>query len=326
MSKTNMAVDEVRHLAVNRLCRAGLSDATASLVVDESLEAELRGRESHGVVLFPKQMERISDRKGDFKALRAHGATALVDGGDLLGPPVAERAMNMAVERAKDHGVGMVGVRNKFVFVMAGYHPRRVARSGLIGIAASVAVARVAPHGGSEKILGTNPLAIAVPDGTDSPFVLDMAMTKIPAADIRLAKAEGREIPRGCALDSKGEPTTDPAAAIAGAMLTFGGHKGSGLALAVELLAGAVLGVKSGKSETTRRGMLFMAVDPNAFGDAGIILNCIRRTLGDVRGSRPSRDAKGVLVPGDRGESIRAGLLKNGLNVPARIVEFFHDY
>lgn len=318
----HLDVDTVRRLAERRFIDAGLSSDDARLVVDEVLEAELRGRESHGVRLFPEQLSRMGDRSGDFEVLSDRGAVALVDGGDHLGPPVAAQAMALARSKATKFGVGVVGVRNKFTFVLAGYHPRRAALDGQVALAMSVAVSRVAPYGGRQPLLGTNPIAVAVPGSP--PFVLDLAMTKIPAADIRQARADGTEIPDGAAIDADGRPTTDPSAALEGAMLPFGGYKGSGLAMAVELLSGALLDIKAGLSTTKRRGMLFVVLQPDFFGSAESLLARFQQTLVDIRESAPANGFDAVLVPGDRANELAERQLSEGIALPPNVAEFLN--
>ena len=314
-----LSIDKLRSLAEAKLSSAGLDQEAARAVVDEILEAEARGRRSHGVRLLPEQVKRVTDAQGEFAIVRDRGAVIVADGGDQIGPVVALRGMKLAIDRAREFGIGLVGVRNKFTFVMAGYHPRWVAREGFIGVAMSVAPPRVAPYGGSEPILGTNPIGIGVPG--DPPFVLDFAMTKIPAADVRLARKEGTEIPPGCAVDAEGKLTTDPVAAIGGAMMTFGGHKGSGLAMVVELLSGALLDVKAGRSETQRRGMLFMTVSPEFFGNPAHLRERFQSLFEEVRASRPMEGNDQVMIPGDRSNFESSRVVSDGVEVPNEVLE-----
>ena len=153
----------------------------------------------------------------------------------------------MKYKKAKSNKIGIVGVDNKFPFILAGYNPRRAAHQGLIGISWSVAFSKVAPWGSADPLMGTNPLSVAIPS-MDGPIVLDMAITEIAAAEIRRCNKLGISIPEGVAISKEGYPTTYPKEALEWAMLPFGGYKGSGLGMVIELLGGPFVGAKAGKS------------------------------------------------------------------------------
>jgi (2R)-3-sulfolactate dehydrogenase (NADP+) len=241
----------------------GWTDQAVDVTVAELLDAEWRGVASHGLALLPDLLAWSARRRGDPVVTHRHGATATVDGGDGPGSLVARFALDEAIVLARAHGVGLVNATNRSPFVRGGYHARSAAERGVVALVAATAPSRVAPHGGRTPVFGTNPLAAAFPRADGPPVVVDMSMTVLPASEIRQRDRLGLPLPAGAAIDHEGQPTTDAAAALAGAMLPFGGHKGSALALVVELLAGGLAGGRVGTSRPGDRAMLFLVVDPD---------------------------------------------------------------
>lgn len=317
-------VESIRERALRRFTRAGLSAHAAGAVVDECLDGELRGRRLHGLNQLPQHYERISQKKAEPQILQELGANALIDGGDGLGPVVASHALELALEMAGKHGNAIVGVRNKFTFVNTGYYAHVAARRGFVLIVTSVAPSGMAPYGGATKVLGTNPLAIGIPTGGD-PFVLDMALSATTMGSLKAAMDGKRTIAEGHAVDKAGKATVDAAAAIEGALLPFGGYRGSGLALAVELLAGAMLGMKAGNSKESRRGMLFLVINPAFWGDTTQFVARVDATLNDVRSATPADGFEKVAVPGDRGWSSARTGNAHGLPVSQKVAAFLDE-
>ncbi|MFC7157808.1 Ldh family oxidoreductase [Halomarina halobia] len=254
----------------------GSSEADAELTAEVLVDADTRGKHSHGLLRLPRFVRGIEhgnvDPHGDITVVRERGATATLDGGSRLGPVVASEAVAEAMARADDYGVGVVGVRNSNHLGMLGYYTDQVRAAGYVAIGMTNTEPAMPPYGGAESILGTNPLAVGIP--TDPPFNLDMSTSSISRGEVFELKEQGGTLPEGVALDADGEPTTDPAAALEGVILPFGGAKGSGLAIAIEILAGglvdAAMGTDvSGTYHTENRctkGDLFVVVDPEALG------------------------------------------------------------
>ncbi len=176
------------------------------------------------------------------------------------------------MDRADEFGVGAVGVHNSNHLGMLGYYTDQLQREGYVGIAMTNTEPAMPPYGGAEPVLGTNPIAIGLP--TDPVFNLDMSTSAIARGTVLHRKETGERLPEGVALDAEGEPTTDPAAALEGTILPFGGAKGSGLAIAVEVLAGGLVGAAMGEDVTgtyhtedpCTKGDFFLAIDPEALG------------------------------------------------------------
>jgi LDH2 family malate/lactate/ureidoglycolate dehydrogenase len=220
---------------------------------------------------------------------------AFLEGGDSAGPVVAALAMDLALRKARSGGIAIVGARNRWPWFVAGHQLRRAAEAGFIALTWSAGVSIVAPHGGVRPVFGTNPLGAAVP-AARGPIVFDTAMTAGPASALRDAKKAGQPLTDGIALDAHGNPTTDPDEGRKGALLPFGGHRGSGLAMMVELLGGAWVGAKTGKATAGPRGFVFLVADPDLFGFGDGFAGAAEGLIAEMRAAADAPDA--VHVPG----------------------------
>ena len=269
--------DHARDVAVEAFREHGIRSGDARATAEMLVTAEARGKDSHGLIRLPRYLQGVNhgnvDPDGQIETTTDAGAAAAIDGGTRLGPAVARHGLEEATMRADEHGVGLVGIHNSTHLGALGYYTDRIRRAGYVGLAMTNTEPAMPPHGGSEPVLGTNPIAIGLP--TDPPFNLDMSTSAIARGSLERAAEEGESIPEGVALDADGEPTTDPNAALEGTTLPFGGAKGSGLAIAVEVLAGGLVGASMGDdvtgtydtTEPCTKGDLFVAIDPDATTD-----------------------------------------------------------
>lgn len=294
-----VAVAELESLCRAAFAAHGFEDYESGPCTREVIDAECRGRKSHGIAMVPRLLEAKANAGEPVRTLET-SALVHIDGNGALGPVVAELAMDLAVARAEAGSVGVSGVRNGSVFLTAGYQPRRAAERGLIGIAFSVAAPKLAPWGAAGPLIGTNPIGIAVP-GSPDPLLLDMSIGELTVADLRRAARRGQELPPGVAVSAAGSPTTDPELALEGALLPFGGHRGSGLGVMLELLAGPLVGAHAGRLPGAARGALLAAVDPDCFGFGGDFVEAVRDFAEQLRESPPRDGEERVLAPGDRG-------------------------
>lgn len=263
-----------RETAIAAFRAHGVSAEDARVTAEMLVTAEARGTSSHGLIRLPRYLRGIEhgnvDTDGDIKVVRDGGATATIDGGSRLGPAVAMEAIGEATVRADENGVGLVGVHNCTHLGMLGYYTDTVRREGYATFAMTNTEPAMPPYGGTEPVLGTNPIAIGLP--TEPPFNLDMSTSAIARGSINAAAERGEAIPEGVALDADGAPTNDPEAALEGTILPFGGPKGSGLAIAIEILAGGLVGAAMGHDVTgtyhtedpCTKGDLFVVIDPEA--------------------------------------------------------------
>jgi len=305
------AVDRERAEAVAAAAfeRHGIAPADAELTAEVLVSADARGKHSHGLLRLERFVRGIEhgnvDPAGDVEVVRDAGAAATISGGSRLGPVVALEAVGEAMARADAHGVGAVGVHDSNHLGMLGYYTDVLRDAGYVGVAMTNTEPAMPPHGGADPVLGTNPIAIGLP--TDPPFNLDMSTSAIARGTVLRAKGNGERLPEGVALDADGEPTRDPAAALEGTIRPFGGPKGSGLAIAVEVMAGGMVGAAMGENvtgtyhttEECTKGDLFLALDPVALGGEEF-LGRANAFLADLKAGRPAAGYDGIRLPGER--------------------------
>ena len=310
----------------------GIDPAEADLTADVLVTADAMGKGSHGLLRLPRYVRGIEhgnvDPDGEIEFVNDSGAAATLDGGAKLGPVVASREVVEAMNRADEYGVGAVGSRNANHLGMLGYYTDQARRDGYVAIGMTNTEPAMPPFGGSEPILGTNPIAIGLP--TEPAFNLDMSTSSIARGKILEKKERGEQFAEEIALDAEGNPTADPVAALEGTILPFGGPKGSGLAIAVEILAGGLVGASMGRDvtgtyhteERCTKGDLFVVIDPAALGGEGFVdrTSEFLRTLkveptaagfDEIRlpgekSLQQERSAKTITVDGDLWETVRS--------------------
>lgn len=301
----------LQSFCASALQAAGAAPAAAQLCAQSLVAADERGVHSHGSLRLGVYVDRLRAGSIDGQAQPAFerdlGAIAVLDGRAGLGIAVAAQAMDSAVERALRHGVGVVGVRNSHHCGMLAWLVQRAVDRGCVVLALSNADSQVAPWGGRAKFMGTNPMAIGVPTAS-APYVIDFATSVAAHGRIKAAAERGEPIPEGWALDADGAPTTDPRRALLGALLPFGGPKGAGLSLAIELLAGLLPGGQVGPgivplyerlSEPQQVGHFFVAFDVAAFGDRDDFLARASATLQSVRELPRAQGVERIWLPGE---------------------------
>jgi len=309
------------------LRRLGASKEEASATADVLAEGDLRGFASHGLLRLPYILRALKRgkiiAKAEVKVAKRAPATALIDGGHGLGHHIAMRAMRLAIEKAKKKGIGAVGVHNSNHFGIAGYYAEMAAREGLIGLVTTTTDALVHPWGGVEPLLGTNALAIGIP-AKPYPILLDMAMSVAARGKFVEAVKKGKPIPEGWAIDSEGRQTTDPKKALEGALSPFGGIKGYGLALVLELLAGPLVGAAAGKEvqgtlEPVKgfctKGDFMIAIDPAAFVSADEFKAQVQKFVAQLKASRKAPGVEEILVPGEPEFRTREKRLREGIPI-----------
>lgn len=247
---TRIAVAALRSFAVDSFISLGMPRADAEVQADALVVADLRDMHTYGVVCIPAYAEcltqgRINPRP-DIRMERRGPWALACDGDNGMGHLVATRAMEATISRAEDTGIGIVTVRRTNHFGAASIYPLMALKKNFIGIIMANSSPAVAPWGGREKLLGTNPIAVAVPAGRHPPFVADMAMASVGRLKIREAERKGLSIPADWAFDPQGKPTTDPTLALSGSLAPMGGPKGFALITLVDILAGVLSGAQFG--------------------------------------------------------------------------------
>jgi LDH2 family malate/lactate/ureidoglycolate dehydrogenase len=322
MSHVVVSHEDLRNFTRECFLRIGVPEWDAAVIADHLVLANLRGVDSHGVIRIPYYLEGVEKGyvkpKGEFKVLRGKPVLVLVDGEGGLGIPIAAKATELAIQKARSAGVAVVCVRNLGHVGMLAYYTLKVAEARMMGLAAANAPARVAPWGGSKPLFGTNPISFSIP-AADRPVVSDMATSKIADFKIRLALRRGDRLPEGVALSSDGKPTTSPEEALQGALLPFGEHKGYAISLMVEalsaLLGGALLSVDVIRHASTQGGFFVTALDISAFRDYSEYLGDLERLIGLVKSCPPAHGFEEVLLPGELEERIHEQRLRDGIPI-----------
>jgi delta1-piperideine-2-carboxylate reductase len=277
----------------------------AELIADHLIDCELRGLSYGGLARAISIAERITlanartgDRRRPIAILHETPVSARIDGGDHIGYVVARRATMIAIEKAEAAGIAVVGANHTWYTGMLSYYAEMAAARGLVSVIASNASPWVAPHGATEGRLGTNPICFGFPSA-DDPIIFDIGTSAIIHAEVTLARRVGNDLPEGVAFDHDGAPTRDPAAALAGAFAVWGGHKGSGLAIAVQLL-GILAGSPPIPPELADFGYLIVAMRPDLMGPAETFRKNVSALGQAVRSARPVAGGEPVRMPFDR--------------------------
>jgi LDH2 family malate/lactate/ureidoglycolate dehydrogenase len=321
----HLSISEATDLVVRALTRAGVKPEAARIVADHLVDANLCGHEFSSLPRVLAIVEELSKKlpPGEIRVTRDDRSCAVIDGGDNLGYVVSLVAIDKAVEICRKHGVAVVAANNTWFSGRLAYYVERAARQGLVAMHTTNTTARVAPFGGIDRLMGTNPFAIAFPS-EDEPLVIDIGTSSTTWGDVVLARAKGEPLPEGMAVDPEGRPTTDPTAALEGAFLAWGGHRGSGLALAVQLL-GVLAGSAPVIHDVSNYGLFFVVVDPDMLmpgGEYKARVSELRRT---IEATRPMQDGAPVRVPGDgslarRKRALAAGVVTIDERVYQRIL------
>ena len=305
-------ITELRGLCKRALEKGGFPGSEAEVIADMLLYAELTGKSSQGVNKIPAGQVLRDKNEVGMKIVKESPSHALIDGGRKNGIVVLQEVVRLAIAKGRQGAIAIVGAHNSWTTTgVLGYYARAMAKEGLIGIVACCPPPSVAPHGSIDAILGTNPLAVGIPTKAE-PMVLDMSTARTPFLALLLAKALGQAIPAGIAIDKAGNETTDPAAAIEGAILPFGGHKGSGVALAIEVLAGGLVGAHMGSSAPGSWGSIAIAINPAAFIDAAQFKENVSKLAAEIKNSRKAAGFSEILVPGEKSERVRQSYLSQG--------------
>jgi LDH2 family malate/lactate/ureidoglycolate dehydrogenase len=319
-----VAIDEVRQLCEGILVAHGLTPEEARWVVTEYLDLELRGHRSHGLAAFSIATKQAKGR-GHYEILRETDNFVLIDGHGDIGHIVGHKAIDIAVSKARSNGFCLVGIKHITRFSAPGTLVRRAAEQDLVAIITEYGgVPLMAPSGGIDPILSTNPLGIGIPSST-IPIVVDMSMSERALGFVTLAQKIGQKIDPTWALDTNGKATEDPAAVHT--LLSFGGYKGYALGLALEVLTGPLLGVEAGTKGNLRdRGALFIVLDPELFGTPLLDFKAkVSGLIAEIKQARRRDGVDEILIPGEQGERRKQELLRQGfIEVEDPIIDELH--
>lgn len=322
---------QLKDFCVNVLSKMGITIANSEIIADSLLCAELRGIKSHGVVRLPAYIERVEKgvmNKNPLMELEQnHEAIALLNANNGIGQVAGHNAMTLAINKAKKHGIGLVGVKNSNHFGIAAFYAMMALNENMIGLVLTNASPAIAPYGTKTPLVGTNPLSIAIPAKYEKPIVLDMSTSMVARGKIRYAALVNKSIPLGWALDSNGKPTENPKEALKGSLEPIGGPKGSGLSLIIDILCGVLTStcltgeVKnltdvSGPSKT---GHMFCAINICNFMNTEVFKTNIDLVVQNIK-NLPARDDNPVYLPGEIEHNLTLKRLKEGIPLEREVI------
>ena len=333
MKKVN--VNDLREFTEKILLSAGIRPNDTKTAVDVMIEANLCGVDSHGVRMLPGTVKMIRNGKvnptGSIKVIKETPVIAHLDGDRVIGSVIGVYAMNMAVEKAKAAGVGLIVVKNSTHWGRPAYYPALAARKDCIGICFTNTEANMPAWGTKDHRLGNGPLSIGAPRIGTNPVVLDIAMSQAAWGKIAIFKQLGKKAPLGWGLDSEGNPTDDPDAIMKSRqLLPMGQHKGAGLSLMIDIMTGILSGglnsaelAAEGKNQpwASAYSQTFMAIDISFFSPLEEFKRRVNELIDYVKSAEPSEGFDEILIPGERAWREREIREKEGIPVDALTID-----
>ena len=322
--RIHLSVEEARALGERALRGIGYDDEEARIIADHVIDAALCGYEYSGLakILNIPEHPRFAQPRRPITIVHETEVSALYDGGNNNGMVAMYHAANAAIAKAAAHGISVIGVSDSWMSGRSAYFVEMIARAGLVAIHTASSGGAVAPHGGSQPVLGTNPIAFAFP-GEDGPLVLDMGTSAFMGTDLALRVRLGTPLPEGVAIDRDGNPTRDAKAARDGALLPFGGHKGFGLGLIVAafgLLGGGALGANTNGGGKTD-GYVFIAFRPDLLVPLADLQRELAALIARVKAVPPLPGFSEIRIPGEQSARNRARLAREGLDIDRLVLD-----
>lgn len=301
------SADQLRGLTAGLFEAVGTPPETASFIGNLLVAANLAGHDSHGVIRILQYIEVVEsgtlDPKAEPEVVAVDGATLKVDGKFGWGQPAMMLAALETVELARRYGIAIGVVERSFHIGRVAPYVETIGRAGMIGLAMANAGAAVAPYGARSRVMGTNPIAWAVPGNDEAhPFALDIATAQIAEGKVRVARNKGVAAPPGCIVNAGGHPSVDPNDFYdGGALMAFGAHKGSGFSILAQMLGHGLAGMTQERLKGHRggNGPVVIAIDPSRFGPLDLFREAVSEEADRVRQATPAEGFCEVLMPGD---------------------------
>ena len=333
---SHLPVDQATQFIADVFIANGIPPLDAQTVAHLMVQSDLAGADGHGIFRLPAYVKRIKvggiNLHPHIRIERERGGTALVNGDNGLGHLVMNQVVELATKKSREHGVCWIGSHHGNHSGAASVYVRMLAERGLVGIYMAVGNANhMAPWGGIDLLLSTNPIAIAVPTQIGQPIVLlDMATTVAAYGKVKLAAQRGESIPEGWMIDRSGKPILDPARAGEGSLLPIGDYKGYGLALMISLLAGTLNGAAVGKETidfnachdgVTNTGQALIAVDPDAFGERALFLERVSAVVRDIQESNTLPGVDRIRIPGEGADTSISTRERDGIPISSELLK-----
>lgn len=315
--------------------KLGVSNDIAAITSKNFVYADAKGADTHGVLRLPIYVQRLQKglvkKNPDLKWEQETHNSIVLNADNGLGHYTTQAAVEKAIEKAADSGISMVTVYNNNHFGAAGCYAKMIAEKGMIGFVTTNGAPLIAPVGGAERVLGNNPFSFAVPRKNQEPVVFDMANSVVSAGKLMVAHHNGESIPEGWALDADGEPTTDPYKAYngGGTLVPIAGHKGFGLSLMMDVLAGVLSGANFGKDvyglanheKVTGNGNAIIAINIEKLMPKERFFDRLEALLSMVTDSKKAGGAERIYLPGEKGQETRIRNLETGIQVNSKLHE-----
>jgi L-2-hydroxycarboxylate dehydrogenase (NAD+) len=327
---TRVPADRLAAFVIRAFSQAGVPAQDAEILARLMVEADLRGSDTHGAIRLPLYVRRIRaggiNVKPNIRIVSERPSAALIDGDNAMGHLVMRRAAHLAIEKAKATGIGWVGARMSNHAGPAALYVTMPLKHDMIGLYFAVGSSNHLPAwGSSETLLGTNPMAFAVPAQDEPEIVLDMSPTVVAFGKVRLAAQRGEEMPVGWMIDKSGKPLTDPKRMDEGHLLPIGGYKGSGLSLIIGLLAGALNRAALGRDvvdftkeigTATNTGQAIAAISIDAFMPAAEFKRHVDGVIRDIRNSQKLPGVERIWLPGEQSHTKLLDRRAHGIPMP----------
>ena len=318
-----LSVSAARSLVEATLATVGHSAEECAIIAHHLIDSELRGLAYGGLARTLSVIERMratATPRRPITVLQQTPFSAALDGGDNVGYLVGQRATRIAIDKAGQTGIAVIGASKTWYTGMYSYYLEQITAAGLVGMIAGSGTQQVAPWGGTEGRYGTNPIAFGFPS-TTTPVIWDIGTANLMIGEVALKRRLGQLLPAGLAYDAEGRPTRDPAAAFGGAFAVWGGHKGSGLAMMVQML-GMMTGQATAPAPQRDSGLFIMALNPSLFTPAEDFMGRVTEYAQSIRATRPLDPAVPVRAPFDRSIAERARrLATDAIEVPDAVIE-----
>jgi L-2-hydroxycarboxylate dehydrogenase (NAD+) len=334
-SVVTVTFEHLRDFIARGLEKAGIPAEDAQTVAGLMAKADMQGSDGHGVIRLPQYFKRIKlggiNTKPQMRIIEERAGTAVLHGDNGMGHLVVSKAVEIAMEKAKQTGVAWVGTRYSNHAGPASLYASMPIEHDMLSLYFAVGNANhMPPWGGMDMLLSTNPIAAGIPSGSEVPIVLDMATTVVAYGKVKAKAKRGEQMPEGWMIDREGKPLLDPNRAAEGFLLPIGGHKGYGLALLVGMLAGTLGGAAMGKQvvdfnvdhqTVTNTGQAIMVLDLKAFGDPAEFKRAADTLIGDLRTSERLPGVDRIWLPGEQSHLKRQRFAKEGIPIAAGLAQ-----
>ncbi|MEA4846329.1 MAG: Ldh family oxidoreductase [Clostridiaceae bacterium] len=342
--------DEVKYIRISRdklekytsdiFAAAGMIPEEADIVAKNLVQADLTGKDTHGVMRVPAYIKRIENKgtfaRSEIEIVKEDDTTALIDGHNGMGQVISTAAMKLCIEKAKKAGVAFVGVRGSNHFGIAAYYAEMALDCDMIGITVtSPAALLLAPTGGIEPILDNNPFSFAIPSGKRYPVILDMATSVVSRGRIAVAAKKGKKIPMDWAMTKDGIPTDDPVEGFNGILLPVGGYKGYGLTVIAGIMSavlngGSILSTEikdfySDVSEQQNIGHLFGAIDISRFIGIDAFKEKMDEMINEIKNSKRAPGVDEIFLPGEHSYRNAERNGKEGIPIIESVIDDIND-